>query len=121
MRRAGKDAFIGVLSLPLIVYGGATDGYASAKAVRTGMESGSAMEVLAFPFTFTYHALKHTLYWGIHVVDFCFTPAYGLAEMHPYGPEIRPLDFYQGTWFDVPTKSGTDAQSGEQLPQVERR
>lgn len=122
LKRAGKDAFIGVISPGLILYGGATDGYDSAKAVRNGMESGAAMEVLAFPFTFAYHAVKHAIYGAIHIVDLPLCPLYGLAEMHPYGPEIKPLDFYQGTIFDTPTqKSGTDAQSGEQLPVVERR
>ncbi|GAB4138982.1 MAG: hypothetical protein Fur0037_04980 [Planctomycetota bacterium] len=122
LKRAGKDAFIGICSPALVLYGGATDGYASAKSVRNGMGSGAAMEVLAFPFTFTYHAIEHAIYGAIHIVDLPFCLAYGLAEMHPYGPEIKPLDFYQGTWFDTPAEgSGTDAQSGEKLLSAEGR
>lgn len=116
MRRAGKDIFIGVASIPLIVYGGATDGYASAQGVRSGMQAGSVMEVISFPFTFLYHAVKHTIYWGIHVVDLPFCAVYWMVEVNPYGSEIKPLDFYQGTIFDEkPKKSGTDAESGESV------
>ncbi|MBL9079133.1 MAG: hypothetical protein JNL08_16645 [Planctomycetes bacterium] len=115
LNRAGKDAFVGVLTVvPVLpIYGGATDGYTSAKAVRTGLESGSAVEVLAFPFTFAYHTFEHFVYGIVHIVDFPLCLFYGAAELHPYGPEIKPLDFYQGTWFDHGGKSGTDAQTGE--------
>jgi hypothetical protein len=117
MRRAGKDLMLGVGTPVLMVYGGATDGYTSAQSVRTGLDSGSAVEVLAFPFTFAYHALEHGIYGVVHIVDFFFFPFYGAAEIHPYGPEIKPLDFYQGTWFDkAADKSGTDAESGEMVP-----
>ena len=43
----------------------------------------------------------------------------GAAELHPYGPEIMPLDFYQGTVFDTwakKGKKGTDAETGEMVP-----
>lgn len=117
VRRAGKDVFVGVTSPVLIVYGGATDGYGSAKGVRDGLGSGSAVEVLAFPFTFLYHAIEHTIYCGIHVLDLPFTPFYALAELPPGNVPIQPLDFYQGTWFDsAPKGSGTDATSGETNP-----
>lgn len=117
MRRAGKDLMLGVGTPVLMVYGGATDGYTSAQSVRTGLDSGAAVEVLAFPFTFAYHALEHGIYGIVHIVDFFFFPFYGAAEVHPYGPEIKPLDFYQGTWFDKQSdKSGTDAESGEMVP-----
>ena len=117
MRRAGKDLMLGVGTPVLMVYGGATDGYTSAQSVRTGLDSGAAVEVLAFPVTFAYHALEHGIYGVVHIVDFFFFPFYGAAEVHPYGPEIKPLDFYQGTWFDKQSdKSGTDAESGEMVP-----
>ena len=120
-RRAGKDLFIGVLSPGLIIYGGATDGYGSAKVVRDGLGSGSAVEVLAFPFTFLYHAFEHTIYCGIHVLDLPFCPFYALAELPPGNAPIKPLDFYQGTWFDMEKdkkgqSSGVDATSGESTP-----
>jgi hypothetical protein len=122
LRRAGKDLFVGVTSPFLIVYGGATDGYGSAQTVRTGLDSGSAVEVLAFPFTFLYHALEHSLYCAIHVLDLPFTPFYALTELPPDSAPVKPLDFYQGTWFDTEADraaagtSGTDATSGEMLP-----
>jgi predicted small secreted protein len=118
MRRAGKDLFIGIGTPVLMVYGGATDGYGTAKTVRAGLDGGSAVEVVAFPFTFLYHALGHGLYGVIHIIDFPLCLFYGAAELHPSGPEVRPLDFYQGTWFDIDedVKSGTDAESGETLP-----
>lgn len=116
LNRAGKDLVLGVGTPVLMVYGGATDGYTSAKSVRTGLDSGAAVEVLAFPFTFAYHAFEHALYGVVHLVDLPLCVLYGAAEIHPYGPEIKPLDFYQGTWFDRDEKSGTDAESGEMVP-----
>jgi len=120
VNRAGKDAFLGVCTPVLMVYGGATDGYTTAQSVRSGLDSGAAVEVLAFPFTFAYHALEHGIYGVVHIVDFFFFPFYGAAELHPYGPEIKPLDFYQGTVFDKwaanHAKKGTDAESGEMVP-----
>lgn len=117
LNRAGKDLVLGVGTPVLMVYGGATDGYTTAKSVRTGLDSGSAVEVLAFPFTFAYHAFEHGLYGVVHLIDLPFCIFYGAAELHPYGPEIKPLDFYQGTWFDKwAEKSGTDAESGEMRP-----
>jgi hypothetical protein len=96
-----------------MVYGGATDGHEAAVGVRKGLDSGSMMEVVAFPFTFAYYAFEHGLYGCIHIIDFFFFPFYGLAELHPNGPEIKPLDFYHGTWFDKWAQSdkGTDAES----------
>lgn len=115
-RRAGKDVFVGVASPILIVYGGATDGYGTAKGVRDGLGSGSAVEVLAFPFTFLFHATEHAIYCAIHVLDLPFTPFYMMAEIPPGNVPIQPLDFYQGTWFDGAKTSGTDATSGEATP-----
>lgn len=123
-RRFGKDLFVVVASPVIIPYGAATDGYTSAQGVRGGLEGGSATEVIAFPFAFLYHAFEHGLYTLVHAADALFCPFYGLAELHPYGPEIKPLDFYQGTFFDVPADkgpSGTDATSGEATPPGYRR
>ena len=117
LNRAGKDLLLGVGTPVLMIYGGATDGAASAQNVRKGLDSGSGVEVLAFPFTFFYHALEHGIYGVVHCVDFFLCPFYGAAELHPYGPEIKPLDIYQGTWFDTwyakSHKKGTDAETGE--------
>ncbi|MCA8966917.1 MAG: hypothetical protein H6838_19985 [Planctomycetes bacterium] len=113
-RRFGKDVMLGVGTPVLMVYGGATDGYTSARNVREGMGSSAVVEVLAFPFTFTYNAIKHGIYGIIHVIDAPLCLFYGAAELHPQGPEIQPLDFYQGTFFDKKASS-TDAQSGESM------
>jgi hypothetical protein len=119
--RAAKDLVLGVGTPVLMVYGGATDGATSAQRVRTGLDSGGGVEVLAFPFTFFYHALEHGIYGIVHLVDLPLCLFYGAAELHPYGPEIKPLDIYQGTWFDTwyeDSKKGssTDAESGEMMP-----
>jgi hypothetical protein len=123
-RRAGKDLFVTVVSPALIVYGGATDGYSTAGEVRRGLDSGGAMQVLAFPFTFLYHAFEHTLYCGAHLVDLPLCAFYAFADVNPNGPDVKPLQIYQGTWFDKPEDregywarpSGTDATSGETTP-----
>jgi hypothetical protein len=112
--RACKDLVLGVGTPVLMVYGGATDGATSAQNVRDGLESGGGVEVLAFPFTFFYHAIEHGCYGIVHLIDLPLCLLYGPAELHPYGPEIKPLDIYQGTWFDTwAEKKGTDAESGE--------
>ena len=119
LNRAGKDAFIGVLTPVWMVYGGSTDGVTSAQSVQHGMGSGDAVSALAFPFTFCYHAFEHLLYGVVHIVDFPLCLFYGAAELYPNGPDIKPLDIYQGTWFDdwagtnEPKKTGTDPESGE--------
>ncbi|MFM1871874.1 MAG: hypothetical protein RL398_1296 [Planctomycetota bacterium] len=110
-RRAGKDIMLGVGTPVLMLYGGATDGYTTAREVREGMDGSGVIEVVAFPFTFTYNAVKHGVYGLIHLVDLPLCLLYGPAELHPHGPEIEPLDFYQGTMFDK--TSSTDAESGE--------
>lgn len=114
-RRAGKDLFIAVTSPAMVFYGGGTDGYTAAQEVRAGLGAGAVTEVIVFPFTFLGHAIKHGFYGLVHAGDFILTPLYGLAELHPYGPEIEPIDIYTGTFFDhAEDGSGTDAESGEQ-------
>jgi len=119
LNRAGKDLMLGVGTPVLMIYGGATDGLQTSQNVREGMGSGAAVQVLSFPFTFAYHAFEHGLYGLAHLVDLPFCVLYGPAELHPAGPEVMPLDIYQGTWFDswaAKSKSGTDAESGEMIP-----
>lgn len=118
-RRAGKDLSVALLSPGIVLYGGGTDGYSAATGVRASTQSGPFLEVLAMPFTFTFSAVKHTLYCGIYAVDFFLFPFYGVAEMFPDGPVVEPLDYYTGTWFDLDTdgqRRGTDPSSGEDLP-----
>ncbi|MFK7742272.1 MAG: hypothetical protein AB8H80_18305 [Planctomycetota bacterium] len=122
LNRAGKDLMLGVGTPILMIYGGATDGYQTSLEVRDGLGSGSPVQVAAFPFTFFYHALEHGIYGIVHLVDLPLCLFYGAAELHPYGPEVMPLDIYQGTWFDnwaEGAKQGTDAESGELVPQAE--
>lgn len=121
LNRAGKDLMLGVGTPILMIYGGATDGASSAQNVRKGLESGAPVEVLAFPFTFAYHAFEHFIYGVVHIIDLPMCLFYGAAEIAPYGPEIKPLDIYQGTWFDDwadnhSKKKGTDAETGEPVP-----
>ena len=116
MNRAGKDIMLGVATPALMIYGGATDGLQTSQNIRTGLGSGAAVQVLSFPFTFGYHAFEHGVYGLTHLVDLPMCVLYGAAELYPEGPEVMPLDIYQGTWFDSPaghTYSSTDAESGE--------
>lgn len=115
--RAGKDLFLGVGTPVLMIYGGATDGLETSQSVREGLGSGGAVQVASFPFTFFYHAIEHGIYGIVHLVDLPLCLFYGAAELHPYGPEVMPLDIYQGTWFDSDAgDSGTDPESGEMVP-----
>lgn len=118
LNRAGKDVFLGVGTPVLMIYGGATDGFNSSMNVRKGMQSGGAVQVLSFPFTFAYHAIEHGIYGLVHLVDLPLCVLYGAAELiPPSGPEVKPLDIYQGTWFDkwASPKKSTDGDSGEQV------
>lgn len=113
-RRAGKDLGITVASPFVVLYGGGTDAYTTAREARTGSDSGTMTEVLVMVPAFVWHTFKHAIYCVIHAVDFCVFPVYGLAELHPTGPEIVPLDYYTGTIFDEePKSSSTDPSSGE--------
>lgn len=116
--RFGKDLMLGVGTPVLMLYGGATDGVATSQDVREGLNSGGAVQVLFLPFTFAYHAVEHFVYGVIHLVDLPMCVLYGAAELCQFGPEIKPLDIYQGTIFDdwAAKRYGTDAESGEPMP-----
>ena len=113
MRRVGKDAWITVTTPVNMIYGGGTDGYTSARQVREGLGAGVATEVVVMPFTFLGHAIKHLFFGVVHLVDIPALLIYGPAELHPYGPDIQPLDYYTGTWFDHHEAPEIDAESGE--------
>ena len=116
-RRAGKDLTMAVATPVMMLYGGGTDAMDDATTTRDGIEGGAATEVLTGILLFPIHALKHGFYGLVHAVDFFLFPIYGAADLHPYGPEIEPLNYYTGTWFDSDSdgggESGTDAESGE--------
>src|SRR5688572_13510380 len=128
LRRLGKDVAIGIASVPLIVYGGATDGWVTSETVFDNFQQDDReaiipapvvnkptriLSFIVFPIAFLFEAGEHTYYWARHVFDIFLFPFYGLAELHPYGPEIEPLDIYTGTWFDKTTdRQHTDAQTG---------
>ena len=118
-RRSGKDLTVLALSPAIILYGAGTDGFSDAQGLREGTDAGPFLEVLSMPFTVVISAVKHTLYCGIYGLDFFAWPVYGVAELMPNGPEVEPLDYYTGTWFDLPTDgqgtTGTDPSSGEVL------
>jgi predicted small secreted protein len=116
VRRAGKDFTVAILSPGIILYGAATDAVSTTEQARDALGGGSVMQTVTLPFAFLWRGVIHTLYCGAHALDFLFFPVYGLADLHPNGPEIKPLDFYQGTWFDRDPKEGSamDAQSGEE-------
>jgi predicted small secreted protein len=117
-RRAGKDLFLGIGTPVLMLYGGGTDAAATAQEVEAGLGGSAATEFFATVVSFPFHAIKHGFYGLVHAADFFLFPIYGLAELHPYGPDIEPLDYYTGTWFDRSddeTGTGTDAETGEPL------
>lgn len=119
VRRAGKDLGVVAVSPALVLYGGFTDGYTTAREVRTGLGGGPIVEVITMIPASIFHTVKHAIYIVFHAVDFVLFPVYGAAELHPYGPEIKPLDYYTGTFFDQePKKSATDASSGEEAPRA---
>lgn len=114
MRRLGKDLTIGATTPVWMLYGGGTDAVSTAREVRAGLGGGAATEVITMIPAFVLQAIKHGIYGVVHIADAALFPAYAVADIHPYGPEIEPLDIYTGTWFDREDgDSGTDPQSGE--------
>ena len=115
VRRAGKDLTVVATCPALIPYAAATDAASTAQEVRKGLDSGPAIEVVSFVPAFFFHAIKHAFYVVVHAGDFFLSPLWGLAELHPSGPEIEPLDYYNNTWFDKKDDDSrrTDMQSGE--------
>jgi len=114
MRRADKDLFVTVTSPAIILYGAGTDGLDDAQNIQQGLEAGDGTQALFLPFTFIYRAFDHTICCALHALDFFAFPAYGVAELHPAGPEIKPLQIYTGTFFDLAEdKSGGDVETGE--------
>ncbi len=117
MRRFGKDVGVVVTSPLLIPYAAGTDAASSAQGMSKGLGGSAAGEVIWTVPAFFFHVVKHTFFVAVHGVDILLTPVWGLAELHPSGPEIQPLDYYQNTWFDKKSsdqdRAVTDAQSGE--------
>ena len=97
--RAQKDATLGAAAPALVLYRGSVDGWETATQVGEASGGGSAASALVFPLTCFYHALEHSTYGLIHLVDLPLCAAYGCAELLPFGPEIVPLDLYGGSPF----------------------
>jgi len=126
--RAGKDLFITAASPFVILYGGFTDGYVAGQNIDSGSGGGTIVSFITYPFTITYHLIRHTFMVTHYALDFVGFPIYGAAELHPNGPEIMPLDYYTGTWFDENAEawakeksehSGTDAETGAKVESEE--
>ena len=47
------------------------------------------------------------------MVDAPLCVFYGAAELHPDGPEIKPLDYYKVPWISDRPAVVTDFESGE--------
>ncbi len=113
VRRAGKDLLITAGSPLIVLYGAGTDGAADAANIQKGFEGSDATQVVFFPFTFAYRLVDHTFSCALHALDFVATPLYGLAELHPNGPDIQPLQIYTGTFFDEQPGEDGDVETGE--------
>lgn len=66
-----------------------------------GFNPTQILSFAAFPFAYIGNLFKHTYYVARHAFDIplCLL-FYWEAELHPYGPQVEPLDIYQGTIFD---------------------
>lgn len=135
MIRLGKDVGIVLVSPILIPMAGGSDAVNAAREVRKGYGGGGFTEIIAMPFMFGWHSLKHTFYVGAHALDTLMTPWLALTELSAGGPEIVNLDFYGNTpfdwlsdamrssaWYQKSTKFSlepdaftTDAESGDRL------
>ncbi|MHC4078527.1 MAG: hypothetical protein ACYST0_08840 [Planctomycetota bacterium] len=111
------DVGVGVSAPVLFFVGGSTDAVNDIQQVDEALDAGPFAQVAAFPFYFLWHGTKHGLYAFIHLLDAPMCVFYGAAELHPEGPEIRPLDFYQfwPPWFSESEHGGTDFESGENV------
>ena len=96
-----------------MIYGGSTDAVTDVQEATDALDMGPFAQVVAFPFYFLYHGVKHALYSVIHIVDAPLCVLYGAAELHPDGPEIKPLDYYQVPWIRSKPRFVTDFESGE--------
>lgn len=112
-RRAAKDLAITLASPVVVLYGAGTDGAIDAKNIQAGLDSGDAVSVLAFPFTFLYRAVDHGLSCLVHAGDFLVSPIYGIAELggHP-DTKIQPLMIYRG-FLDAEAETTVDVETGE--------
>lgn len=97
--RARKDAALGAATPALVLYKGTADAEVTANEVGAALGGGSYTRALAFPLTFVYHALEHSAYGVIHLVDLPLCAAYSAVELLPQGPEIETLDLYDGACF----------------------
>ena len=113
MNRLGKDAYITIISPVLVPAAAAADSYRDATATRAGYQTGAVTEVLSYPVFFMWNTVKHAGYCLVHVADIPLNLGYGISEFMELGPEIKPIDYYDGTWFDGNTSGGTNADSGE--------
>ena len=130
LRRLGKDVFIVGTSPLIVLYGAATDGWGDSESFFKNYDPDNRkrmplpqigfadplillhhelpvdpvnwpLAILAFPVTFLLNAVKHTYYCARYAFDIVAFPAFGLAELHPNGPVVEPLDIYSGTIFDI--------------------
>lgn len=113
-KRFLTDVGVGVSTPALVIYGGSTDAVNDIHEVDKALDAGPFAQVVAFPFYFLWHGTKHLIYGAVHIIDAPLCVFYATAELHPDGPEIKPLDFYRLPWLDsmmdVPE---TDYESGE--------
>lgn len=116
-KRFITDVGVGLSSPVLVVVGGSTDAVSDIQEVDEALDAGPFAQVAAFPLYFLWHGTKHLVYSAVHVGDALLCPLYAAAELHPAGPEIAPLDFYEfwPPWFGESKEGGTDFESGESV------
>ena len=116
-KRFVTDVSVGVSSPVLVVVGGSADAIVDIQEVDKGLNAGPFAQVIAFPFFFLWNGTKHLIYSAIHIIDAPLCIFYGAAEVHPNGPEVKPLDYYRLPWLDAmwdeDEGDATDFESGE--------
>jgi hypothetical protein len=114
-KRFVTDVSVGVSTPVLFIVGGSTDAINDIQEVDKALDAGPFAQVVAFPFYFLWHGTKHLIYGLVHIVDAPLCAFYATAELHPDGPEIKPLDFYRLPWLDsmMGEDENTDFESGE--------